>query len=89
MPALNSGTYFESLTIVYRRNQFHHVPVVVLTGFPDTEMAVTCLCEGTGGRTRTIGSDREVLRLVFFRNHGFLRNEQGSFLFAQKQAVAA
>ena len=33
-------------TVAYLRNQFPHVPVVVLTGFPDTEMAVTCLCEG-------------------------------------------
>lgn len=33
-------------TMAYLRNQFPHAPVVVLTGFPDTEMAVTCLCEG-------------------------------------------
>ena len=33
-------------TMAYLRNQFPHVPVVVLTGFPDTEMAVACLCEG-------------------------------------------
>ena len=33
-------------TMAYLRNQFPHVPVVILTGFPDTEMAVTCLCEG-------------------------------------------
>ncbi len=33
-------------TVAYLRNQFPHVPVVILTGVPDTEMAVTCLCEG-------------------------------------------
>src|SRR5687767_14398125 len=29
--------------ITYLRANFPHVPVVVLTGFPDTEMAVSCM----------------------------------------------
>lgn len=32
--------------IAYFRDHFPHVPVVVLTGFPDTEMAVSCLRNG-------------------------------------------
>ncbi len=33
-------------TAAYLRNEFPHVPVLMLTGYPDTEMAVTCVCEG-------------------------------------------
>jgi two-component system chemotaxis response regulator CheY len=32
--------------IAYFKTHFPHVPVVVLTGFPDTEMAVSCLRDG-------------------------------------------
>ena len=32
--------------IAYFQTHFPHVPVVVLTGFPDTEMAVSCLRGG-------------------------------------------
>ena len=32
--------------IAYLRDHFPHVPVVVLTGFPDTDMAVSCMREG-------------------------------------------
>lgn len=32
--------------IAYFRDQFPHVPVAVLTGFPDTDMAVSCMRKG-------------------------------------------
>ena len=32
--------------MAYFRDNFPHVPVVVLTGFPDTDMAVSCMREG-------------------------------------------
>ena len=32
--------------MAYFRDHFPHVPMVVLTGFPDTEMAVSCMREG-------------------------------------------
>ena len=32
--------------MAYFRDNFPHVPMVVLTGFPDTEMAVSCMREG-------------------------------------------
>lgn len=33
-------------TIAYFRRAYPHVPMVVLTGFPDTDMAVYCMREG-------------------------------------------
>lgn len=32
--------------LAYLRDNFPHVPVVVLTGFPDTELAVSCMRNG-------------------------------------------
>lgn len=32
--------------IAYFRRAYPHVPVIVLTGYPDTEMAISCLRDG-------------------------------------------
>ena len=41
MPKING---LEALA--YFRHAYPHVPLIVLTGYPDTEMAVSCLREG-------------------------------------------
>jgi two-component system chemotaxis response regulator CheY len=41
MPKLNGLD-----TMRYFRHKYPHVPLVVLTGFPDTEQAVACMHEG-------------------------------------------
>ena len=41
MPKING---LEAL--VYFRHAYSHVPLIVLTGNPDTEMAISCLREG-------------------------------------------
>ena len=41
MPKINGQE-----ALAYFRHAYPHVPLIVLTGYPDTEMAISCLREG-------------------------------------------
>ena len=47
-------------TIDYLRRAYPHVPVVVLTGFPDTQMAVECMRARRGGLPGETGGQQGV-----------------------------